>query len=289
MLKNTLLGFVLLLLGWSVLVNLLPADIDTKQNQWNSNLIKAETYLFEQPELTNTAVILGSSMSARVPINKANDSLINLAFDGLSAYDGIELVLTKTQKPTTVYIEINTIFKERNEEFHDALFSPIQNWLKSAFDAFLTKNQPVAILKGLIHYKKDRRTEANVLPVAEVPPIVNQMMLSSSIKMYASYPSDNVITARLNRLASLINALEKQGCNVVFFEMPVHPSLCQSALSIRIRYELYRRFPKERFTYIPQPDCDQFHTNDGIHLTAVSAALYASYVTSKRLRLDHPE
>ncbi|SOD81292.1 hypothetical protein [Spirosoma fluviale] len=277
MLKKILVGFVILLLGWSLLLKFLPADIDTTQNQWNGNLIKAEAYLFERPLLSNSAVILGSSMSARIPIAKTNDSLINLAFGGFSAYDGLELVMTKAQKPTIVYIETNTILNEPSEEFHQAVFSPVRYRLKSVFAALLTKNQPVAVLKGLIRYKKGGRTKVSALPLRDPPPGVNQTILGNSIKQYATCPSDTFITARLTELATFIHALEENSCKVVFFEMPVHPALCQSALSIRVREALYKRFPRERYTYIPQPGCAQFHTTDGIHLTGASAALYADY------------
>lgn len=287
MLKKILACFVILVLGWSLLLKFLPIDIDTTQNQWNGNLIKAEAYLFERPLLPNTAVILGSSMSARIPVAKTNDSLINLAFGGFSAYDGLELVMTKAQKPATVYIETNTILKEPSAEFHEAVYSPIRYRLKSVFAAFLTKNQPFAVLKGLIRYKKAGRSNVSALPLEEIPPVVNQTILDNSIKQYASHPSDIFIKARLTKLAFYINALEAEGCSVAFFEMPVHPSLCRSALSNRVREELYKRFSRERYTYIPQPICGQFHTTDGIHLTSVSAALYAAYFTSNISRLAY--
>lgn len=286
MLKKILGGFVILILCWSLLLSFLPANIDTTQNQWNGNLIKAEAYLFERPLLANTAVILGSSMAARVPLNTVNNRLINLAFGGFSAYDGLELVLTKAQKPTTIYIETNTILKEHSEEFHEAVFSPIRYRLRSVFAAFLTKNQPVAVLKGLIRYKKGERAKERASPLNESPPVLNQTILDNSIKQYASIPSDSFVAARLSELASYIHALEATGCSVVFFEMPVHPSLCQSALSTKIREEMYKRFPKERYSYIPQPDCGQYHTTDGIHLTGASAAVYATYLTGNISRFD---
>lgn len=287
MLKKILFSSIILVLSWSLVLNFLPTGLDMNQNQWNSNLIKAESYLFERPALKNTVVILGSSMAASIPINKVNDSLINLAFAGLSAYDGLELVMAKAQKPTTVYIETNTIFKDGNEEFQNAVFSPIRHWLKSVFSVFLIKNQPVAVVKGLIRYKKADR-KANILStLEEVPPAINRTILEMSVKQYATYPSNALIMTRLTKLASFVRALEEKGCNIVFFEMPVHPSLCHSALSTKIREELPKWFPREQFTYIPQPGCTLFHTTDGIHLTAVSAALYAAYLNTNINRMTY--
>lgn len=287
MLKKILFGSFILVLGWSLLLNFLPTDIDINQNLWNSNLVRADSYLFERPTMTNTAVILGSSMASGIPINKANDSLINLAFGGLSAYDGLELVMAKAQKPTTVFIETNIILKERNEEFHDTVFSPIRYWLKSLFPVFLIKNQPMAVIKGLIQFKKSARKVDTVTPIEKVLPIMNRTILDSAVKQYATYPSNTVIMARFTELASFIQALEAKGCNVIFFEMPVHPSLCQSSLSTKIREELYKRFPRKQFTYIPQPECTLFHTTDGVHLTAASAALYADYLSTNINRLTY--
>ncbi len=287
MLKKIILGTVILLLGWSLVLKFLPNDINLNQNQWNSNLIKAESFLFERPKLTGTSIILGSSMAASLPINKATDSLINLAFAGLSPYDGLELVMAKAQKPSTVYIEMNTVFNDSNTEFHDAVFSPIQNWLKSAFSIFLTKNQPVAVIKGLIRYKRTTIEEDRVIAVHEAPPAINTKILDVFVKQYTNYPSKSLIVRRLDKLGFFVRALEKQRCNVVFFEMPIHPSLCESPLSTKVREELHKRFSKERYTYISQPECTLFHTSDGIHLTAGSAALYATYLSTNINRLTY--
>ncbi|MCC5613249.1 hypothetical protein LC612_42875 [Nostoc sp. CHAB 5834] len=247
------------------------------QNQWNANLVRAEDYLFAKTDLKKSSVVVGSSLSARVPFDDISH-LVNLSFGGLSAIDGLQLIHANAQYPVCVYVEVNTLLNGKNESFSSELFSPTRYALKSYFPIFLTRNQPIAILKGLIRYKRvperlplaDRKVDEKKTDIGQET--INQIKVQQrSLLTSASSGS------QLEELTRSLRTLEKKGCKIVFFEMPIHPSLCHSVYSATIRKELYKRFPQKTYLYIPQPTCGQFQTTDGIHLTASGADLYADY------------
>jgi hypothetical protein len=71
--------------------------------------------------------------------------------------------------------------------------------------------------------------------------------------------------------------LKSKGVNIVFFEMPLNPSLVELALSRSVRKRFYDFFPENENNYIKVPDCSGYITTDGLHLNDKEAALYTAY------------
>jgi hypothetical protein len=81
---------------------------------------------------------------------------------------------------------------------------------------------------------------------------------------------------RLGELKREIDCLIKEGANVVFFEMPVHPQLYASARAVAERAAFRRTFPPSEYTYLRDPECERYHTTDTVHLDSDAARNYFS-------------
>jgi len=88
-----------------------PKMIPRAENQWIGNYIKAQSYIYDH---ANAAlVIVGSSLSNRLHGDLLPSKAFNLSFDGLSALDGIKIVLETNMHPRTIFVEMNVLDRDR--------------------------------------------------------------------------------------------------------------------------------------------------------------------------------
>lgn len=277
MIRNILLSCLFFTLMWGLLIGFLPDDLNTVQNQSNGNVIKAEGFLFDKKQGNLGNVILGSSLSARLNFESSLVPSINLAFGGLSALDGLWLLKAKKCAISNLYIEVNTLNRPANIQFYEEIFSPIKYNLRLLSPVFQTRYQPVGVIKALMKYRKKsiKYSHLNLSIIKDVEldsNVVNQIKLDHNVK-----PQKDVIRRNIETLKAACNLLELKGSKIIFFQMPLDASICQTEESIFLINELVRVFPKNKYLYIPQPNCSEYNTVDGIHLTSQSANKYVNY------------
>ena len=99
LIEKSVLCCVMLLIGYSLLLKCLP-QLSASQHQWQSNLIKAEKYLYDDHQPAKNAIV-GSSVSERL-VMESMPGFENLAFSGLGVLDGLDLLRYKDHLPASI-------------------------------------------------------------------------------------------------------------------------------------------------------------------------------------------
>ena len=143
MIKKTLFVFVLLMLlyiGWIRMVMPLNKVV---QHQWQDNEIKAQNFLYQEGANSKN-VIVGSSLSCRI-LADSLAGFTNLALNGQSIFDGLNIITHKKDLPEKVFIEMNVVIRGENKTFTDNLFNPVLFTMREDIPALRDGYQPLGL------------------------------------------------------------------------------------------------------------------------------------------------
>lgn len=280
--KEFLISFLILFLAYSLFVRLIP-NRQFSQTLWQENTIRAERYLYD-PKINCEDVIVGSSMSFRL-IMDSLPGFCNLSFSGLTIFDGLDVVKRKRDFPQRVFVEMNVLFKEKSEDLHNSVIASIPYHLKKWEPSLRNDKQPLTILGSGIISMRIRIFGPTQQPVGgrsaalkDDDPLF-QRMLSFHHSYYDLKPALEEEERKMNELKKAIEELKRNGVEIIFYELPIHPSLMQQEMPKAIRKAFARYFPPEEYTYIPlPPDTSAYHTTDGMHFTVNEAHRYSGYM-----------
>ncbi|MBD2755826.1 hypothetical protein [Spirosoma validum] len=274
MIAKALFLFFVLVSLYCISIQVVQPSLRISLNQWQTNLVKAQNFLYTADSCRN--VVVGSSLSARLDIPE----LCNLSFVGLSAFDGMRMLQSTDYKLDTIYIETNILLRSEDEVFTAQLTNPFLFQAKKHILALREGKQPLAILikesyEGL--QKLKRGNKKTVTAPAAVDPALFDKLLANQVLLYSTPPTNQALNNSMVRLHAFVKEFEERGAQVVFFEMPVHKKLCNLPVSISLREYMHKTFPPNRYNYIVQPDCGAYHTTDGVHLSEQEALHYLAY------------
>lgn len=232
----------------------------------NRNVIAA--YATTEPR---QVVFAGSSLTAALHFPGFESCTYNLGLIGESALTGMDVVHRGHWKPNTVFVEIN--FPER--ESNAALIDSANGWLARHFPDFVYV-PPVTYLAqlggaALQHFRAvpaGFALEPTPAPgmgtgAAREAELAIQREVSET-KLRAS-----VLKYKLAEFAKKIEALQKNGLNVVLIELPIHPQLEDAPRFWQIRDAFRQSFPDLRLVSAQELAKGLvLKTTDGLHLTA---------------------
>jgi hypothetical protein len=277
MLKKIFLYTALLLIAYSVVLRLLPSDIDTDQSQWGTNVIKARDYILSEEDFEN--VIVGTSLSTRLVTDSLGDDFVNLSFSGSTIWDGIELIEAREQKPKRVFIESTFVFKKTDGSLTDYVSKGFSSKLKSTLPVFREKNQPVGVIKGLV--TKALKSGGPLASYDSVAVEINPEILEIQSDYFVEeYTDENYEWIFTKKLIWPLERLLDQGIEVVFYEMPLHPSFCESQVIKDIRWHIDELTKREGVSFLKVDDYEAYQTNDGIHLVSHSGLKFTQKLKS---------
>lgn len=272
--------FVVILILYAVLIiNHAPSWMNVPEHQWHRNMIKAENYLFD---INADTVIIGSSLSNRINLSSFENSWYNLALDGQSIYDGLEIISSKTVLPRVLLIEINVLDRPKNGYFLETLLNPIKQSANQYIPIFNTTSRPSSWLREYLEFQlvrpvlsvfKPRKSNHNKKQNEIRKHLIDQTTLAFNQTI-----NDEDILAYCQLLRSRISDYPKS-TKVIFFEIPTNPALCDLPKPSQIRRAIMSEFP--RVTFIPSPPCDNFDTTDAVHLDLESGTRFANYLSQK--------
>jgi len=280
MIKKTILTTICLLILYSIVLIIWGdrlASSNDYQNQWNKNKIKTESYFWEDNIPEN--VIVGTSLSARILEDKI-PGFYKLSFDGLSVFDGLEVIKKRKKNPKVVFIETNLIYKEKAKEFSDTFSNNTVLEMKKFFLPSREKYKPIGIIGNkFINNAMSVKRQYNVNEISKIniKSKVNAHMLDERKREYSEIIDDKVMKRQLAELHRYIDYFEKNEVQIVFFEMPINYELMNSPRFKYIENQLLETFPKSKYRYI-FPDV-QFRpvTTDGHHLNLNESIYYSDY------------
>lgn len=269
MIKKTLYCTLLLLLIYLALVAVAGSP-DYAQSQWQNNVMRAEAYLYGPKR---DIAVVGSSLAYRLP--KRAD-VYNLAFAGMGALDGLEIITVSGSYPKVVLIETN-IVRERNDSFLGGLKRALP--IKRAIVMFREQYNPVSVF--LYELKALKR---HLTGQAAAPAIIDETAgHDRNLQMHVEAAQVTLDARKLaefmEALKGYVTKLQGQGTKVFFVELPMDRALGETPLHRQLAGSYATHFPTGDFI-VPEADF-KAQTTDGIHLVEASAEGYLNYVLGK--------
>lgn len=284
MVKKIIACTVLFLVAYCVFVSwFAPAWWVGVQDGNQANIVKAEKFIYE--DKVPKYVILGSSLSGLI-VQDSLPNTTNLAFGGLSVYDGFYILTHMQAVPKVVLVEMNMVFRAQKQSFTSPLFSPFTYYPRKKIAALRADKVPLAVLGkvmlgGIYNIKDNIRGRTPVAkPAMAVSPTreLSNKMVNDMYLMFFKLPEKQQADEYFAALKQYVDAMEKQGTKIVFFEMPIDNKLEETPLQVYIRKMFNQNFPPAKYTYVARPKWDYCDTSDGMHLAAAQAISYTQYL-----------
>lgn len=261
MIVRSLLFFLVLFVSYNAYLVMGDPPVNFFQNQWQKNVKQAQEFIYNS---NAKKVIVGSSMAERMGVYSFPNDYYNLSFSGGSALTGLEIIKRSNTIPINIYIEVNTIFKYKDEEMIDSLFYPVWWRIKKIIPAFQEKNQPLNVFLSPLKNRFNRSHEQRLTEKR------NEKIFDAQIKRRVELDAQGIkgYENELISLKKLTEYFESMGARVYFFEMPIAIELANLK-----RSQQQRKIIKQNFssTWLEFPDSHQYETTDGVHLTYKSA------------------
>lgn len=246
------------------------------QHQWQDNQIKGEKFIYGSQRAQR--VLVGSSLACRL------DSLpgvYNLALGGKSLLDGLAIVTQQHRRLRTVYVEMNFVDREEDENFTQAMNNPVLVASKRLVMALRADKQPLGVVGQHVQMLLEPLLFRLYSPAAVSRAGLAGQLLGDEMQKYSQPPAPALMQKQFSKLQADVAVLERRGVQVVFFEMPLDVHLCDSPRAIAIRTAFKSYFPEHTYRYVGVPDCGKYQTTDGVHLNAASATEYTSYLQAQ--------
>ena len=156
-------------------------------------------------------MIVGSSLSKRLETDSLTN-FYNLSFNGLSIFDGLEILENKYRFPKNVFIEINVIVRDQNKNFNEIISSPILNVLKRQFMILRTDKQPLTYARNLL---KKSSTNKDSNSENEISYEIFQKLLLLQKESYSEKIDSVDMNKKFQKLTYFVNLLESNGVTIV--------------------------------------------------------------------------
>jgi hypothetical protein len=288
MIRRSLLATLFLLVTYEIVIRSTDVWWTVGQNQWQGNVIRANDFMYADHRYDN--VMVGSSIANRLTVRIAKDSLpqsfYNLSFDGQSSLDGLIMLQKLNYVPRRLFIEINMLIRSEDKAFYQALFSPVMFPLKKYVKSFQEKYQPVEVISRLASgkqinaetlageplepFSRDEKSYLNLLNVRVAQN--NELIPAEEIKV------------QIQKIRDLIIYFQQQGAEVIFFEVPVDPLMCNLPRPVQWRQACKAAFEPLGCKFIAVPDCGPYYTTDATHLHRGSVYKYLNYLKAELAR-----
>ncbi|MFQ5509955.1 MAG: hypothetical protein ACE5FN_11565 [Leptospirillia bacterium] len=273
---------LMLLFGYNLYaVYLVSPTLRTGDSQWADNVIRAQNFIYGERD--TRVVIAGSSLSWRLDATLLPEDLENLAFGGMSAQDGLRLLVRSGMAPELVLVEVNYLPRPERPGFSDGLFMPGMYSARQHIAALREQKRPLGVigtfLGRIIRGMGDMFKRADMQrPIASAHATGagavggGQLFDKFLVKQLEGHahpvPPKSLASTRKN-VAPLLDALAGRGTRVVFFQLPGHPDICDSPRiqsTLELVHTSFSGYP-----YIELGNCHSVATTDGIHLDPDSA------------------
>lgn len=269
MIKKTLIYTLCLFLLYNLVLYIWQPGFISPQGFWQDNQVKAQDYLYTNSCDSAENVIVGSSMSFRIPTDSL-PGFCNLSLLGENYIKGLELLKKKEKYPRRIFIETNfPAGISKGGLFYDVLYNPILYPLRFYFPALRDGRQPMLVAASEIEecatdykIKESERDKYSAIFKMLVEP-------TPGIGLFQGFDqeaSNEEMEKQLGDLDLFIKDLESHGTEIIFFEMPVYKTLYDSPRVTSVRKAFKTYYPSEKYIYLQQPDYDEYQTLDGLHL-----------------------
>ena len=262
---------VTLLIAYATFLAYGPRPAHVKiQSQWQKNTFVVEKYfrLVRAGETSQPKIVLvGSSLAERLDFSRDEPCIYNMALTGESMRTGLNAIVKSGKIPKQVFIEINIPDRKNNT----VLVEKASGMLPSVSRLFHTENIPMNFLFSSMASGKKGSSSS------EVSSKVLEIALESKRQTYSKAVQPGAIKIALSEVNELVRTLESRGTQVVFFEMPIHPTLEHSVMAQQVRSAFQQTFLQRKIVgYDDLAKGKALQTVDGLHLGSDEAAQVSS-------------
>jgi hypothetical protein len=278
MIKKTLIYTLILFLLYNLVIYFWNPQFASPQGFWQDNQVKAQDYIYTGEYDNAENVIVGSSMSFRIPADSLRD-FCNLSFLGENYIKGLELLEKKGNYPKRIFIETNFPAGKTNEGlFYDILYNPVLYPSRTYLPALRDGKQPLLLTASKVEecftdnsIKEEDRDKYSAIfkRMAEPTPGVGLF------QGFGQEVSPEDIKKQLSDLDIFLDKMKSHNTEIIFFEMPLYKTLYNSPRVTGIRKAFEEHYPPEQYTYLPRPGYDEYQTLDGLHLGKAEAIQFA--------------
>ena len=226
-------------------------------------------------------VFVGSGLIGELD-HYLSDGAFNLCFPYFGSCTGLEIIALSGKVPEVVFIETNYIFKGSDKELVTRIFEKQWRKLRQVAPSFLKKNRPDSLIKSAVRQLSNARR-----PEITSPDFgrLNAEELDRFYRIYNEQIDTHHFGYILEELEKHLEYIRAQGCQIVFFEMPVHKDLYHSKLLEYQRSTLKALFNDKNYHWIESGQLHDYQTIDGIHLTKESMYRYANFLMQNKRTL----
>jgi len=172
-------------------------------------------------------------------------------------------------------LETNMIFKDPDRGFLDAVFQPGLFELRKAMPMLREENQPSGVLVGYL--KRSMNAGDGQVAAQADSMAMSENLLNTNRGIFSKAPADSTQQRFMAALSQEVKALEANGTEVVFLEIPISEELMESPLAIRAREVIQTLFPDHRFVRSDRT----WRTTDGLHLEWHNAQRYSRWLAQQ--------
>lgn len=193
-------------------------------------------YVFET---TPDVVLIGSSMTFRVYEGYfLNQPVRNISISGGSPLTGLAIVGSYDSLPSIAMVEANIMSRPVDptlvEQFARNDAAPFQ-WFRPAR----------AIISRVYYWIKTKSEADNVAKLPQLEP--SDYDITASVAAFANEMNgaglDAAIARNVAELKANVEAIERRGCRVVFYELPYPSDLAASHFAVLTRQLMHAAFP----------------------------------------------
>lgn len=255
MIKRTLIYAFVLFILYNLILYIWNPRFISPQGFWQDNQVKAQNYLYTKECDNAENVIVGSSMSFRIPEDSLSNTC-NLAFLGENYIKGLELLEKKNIYPKRIFIETNfPAGKTKEGLFYDVLYNPVLYPLRTYLPALRDGKQPFLITSSkieefIVNHKveEDERDKYSTIFKRIVEPVPGIGLFQG----FEHEVSADEIKTQLADLDTFVNKMKAHNTEIIFFEMPVYKTLYNCPRIESIRRAFQEHYPPDKYIYLPR-------------------------------------
>ena len=255
----------LFLAAYAAVIQLTLPDITASPTTSLANRLFVERYVYGHPAAN---VLVGSSLTRRLPMAVLGPDFTNLALDGEGVLTGLAIAAASPSTPKRVYMEINQIGMGSDASLLHATFSEPMFTLRRNVAALRKTYQAGNVFYALMRGHGDKPdTPGSRTMTADQ----RQDVIAANSRSLQTQWSDKKLGSALNDTRKMVDLFKQRGIEPVFYEMPIEPELRGFPQPLQVREAFRKKFPATKYcwiTVLPQ----RTETLDGLHLADAGAA-----------------
>lgn len=258
--------------GYAALVHVWHPALTKAPTTELINRLFVENYVYG---LAGPDVLVGSSLTQRLPSAALGPNFNNLALSGGSALTGLAIVVKSPGAPRRVLVEINKIDLGLDDRLLRDTFDEPAFTARRFIIALRKGYQPLSLLYGLLRGRAGGQ-DTNAEPALNAAQ--RHDVMAASARSLQTKLDEKTMQENVRRLVAMAAEARQRGITLALYEMPIEPALQNLPRPRQIRDAVRAALPPGSACWIAIRLPGGAHTYDGQHLSSSDATAAAEYL-----------